>query len=90
MGGAAEGGYVAGQKDRGAGETVSDQWIHAKVKAALLGEGRLRSGHINVDVDKSVVTLRGLAHTEEERRLALALARSIKGVKDVKDELKLP
>lgn len=90
VGGAgAEAGYVGAQKDRKAGETMSDQWIHSKAKAALLANGKVRSGDINVDVFKGVVTLRGFVRTAEQRREAVETVRKIKGVVSVDDKLAL-
>jgi osmotically-inducible protein OsmY len=88
--GAGEAGYIAGQKDRTAGETVNDQWIHTKITAKLSGEDKLKSRHIDVDVNKGVVTLKGVAYSAEERRLAVALAKDTKGVTQVVDKLTVP
>ena len=81
---------MAGQKDRSTGEVLSDQWIFTKVKAGLTGEKDLNAGKIEVSVSRGVVTLKGLARTPKERRLAVAIAKTTKGVKDVVDDLTLP
>ncbi len=88
--GAGEAGYVAGQKDKTAGEAMSDQWIFTKVSSKLSGEDKLKSRHISVAVDKGVVTLSGIAYSAQERALAVALAKDTDGVKSVVDKLTVP
>jgi hyperosmotically inducible protein len=90
VGGAAETGYVVGQKERTAGETISDQWIFTKVKAAINSEGKIKSRNVSVKVRKGVVTLEGLVNTPDEKNLAVVAARGVKGVKHVQNRLKLP
>ena len=88
VGGAgAEAGYVATQKDRTAGETVSDQWIHTKVKSVLLAEKGVASGDIDVDVFKGQVTLKGVLPSESAKKAALRAAAGVEGVKKVHDKL---
>lgn len=88
VGGAgAEAGYVASQKDRSGGETMSDQWIHTKVKAALLAEKGVDSTNIDVDVYKGEVTLKGVLPSEQAKQSALRAAAGVAGVKKVSDRL---
>ncbi len=88
VGGAgAEAGYVATQKDRSTGETVSDQWIHTKVKSVLLAEKGVASGDIDVDVFKGEVTLKGVLPTAAAKKAALRAAADVEGVKKVHDKL---
>jgi hyperosmotically inducible periplasmic protein len=86
-GGAAEGGYIAGQDDRKAGETVSDQLLHTRVKAALLGASGVPSTRINVDVHKGLVRLKGVVDNADQKSKAIAAARGVSGVKGVVDKL---
>lgn len=86
-GAGAEAGYTASQKDRTAGETVSDQWIHAKVKTVLVSENGVPSGKIDVTVRRGVVTLTGVLSSSEQKGKALAAAREVKGVKSVVDKI---
>lgn len=81
-----EAGYVAGQK-KSAGETVSDQWIHAKVKSSLVAEPKVAARNINVDVDNGIVKLKGVVSSREERAAAVATARGVQGVRKVIDKL---
>lgn len=86
VGGGAEAGYVAGQK-KSAGETVGDQWIHAKVKSSLVAEPKVAARNINVDVDHGIVKLKGVVASQEERAAAVAVARAVQGVRKVIDKL---
>ncbi|MBI4676908.1 MAG: BON domain-containing protein [Elusimicrobia bacterium] len=82
----AEAGYVAVQDDRSAGQTVSDQWIHAKVKAELVTSS-VKSRNLSIKVRKGVVTLKGVLDSEAEKERALAVARGVTGVKNVVDKI---
>lgn len=87
VGAGAEAGYVASQKDRSAGETVSDQWITSKVKSQLLADPVASALRINVDTHKAIVTLNGTVGTQAEADRAVEIARSTKGVADVVSNL---
>lgn len=70
-----------------AGEEVSDAWITTKVKSALLYNRHVDGTDINVDTEQGSVTLQGHVDSDYERNKAIAIARSVKGVKSVKSEL---
>lgn len=84
------GGAQAGVDDklarqaRDSGQQVSDAWITAKVKSALLYNRNVDGSDINVDTSNGVVSLRGRFHSDTERDQAVTIARSVRGVKDVK------
>ena len=88
VGGAAEGGYVAGQKE-GTGTVVSDQWITTKVKSRLIADSKVKARNIQVITTDGVVTLRGIVFSRQEEKRALHLAEDTKGVKKVVSYLKL-
>lgn len=85
-GAGAEAGYVASQDDRSTGDTVSDQWIHAKIKAELLASS-VASRKLDIKVRKGKVTLTGVLSSADEKSRALAIARGVKGVRSVKDKI---
>lgn len=87
VGGAGEAGYVAAQEDRSAGQTVSDQWIHTKVKTELIAASGVPSGRIDVKVRRGVVTLKGVVDDADQKQKALQAARGVTGVKGVVDKL---
>jgi hyperosmotically inducible protein len=69
-----------------AGAGGQDAWITTKVKSALTSEG-LDPLHVHVDTEAKVVTLSGSVDSASKREKALAVAKGIAGVVDVKDHL---
>ena len=74
-------------------QSVDDATISTRVKTALLNDpdvGGLRGGlRIDVDTFKGVVTLSGFVRSTAERDKAIAIARKINGVTDVKSTLQI-
>ena len=66
-----------------AGQAISDTWITTKVKSTLLYSANVHGRDITVTTTDGVVTLSGELNSGAERELAIELARSIRGVKDV-------
>ena len=83
----AEGGYIAAQDDRTAGETVTDQRITATVKTKLLADPDTHAMAINVDTFKSDVTLKGIVRTQHEANRVMEVARSVSGVNSVRSKM---
>jgi hyperosmotically inducible periplasmic protein len=71
------------------GETVDDATITTRVKASLLNDSDLAVLKIDVDTFKGVVTLSGAVKSAAERDKAIALARKISGVTDVKSTVQI-
>jgi osmotically-inducible protein OsmY len=71
------------------GETIDDATITARVKTSLLNDPDVGGLRIDVDTFKGVVTLSGSVKTDQERQKAIALARRIDGVTDVKSTLQV-
>jgi hyperosmotically inducible periplasmic protein len=71
------------------GEVATDATITSAVKTKLLGDPDVKGLNIDVDTSNGVVTLTGVVHTAAERTEAMRLARNTKGVKNVKNNLKL-
>lgn len=69
------------------GTGAEDSWLWFKTKAALTAVDELRDSTINVDVENSVVTLRGTVASKAEADKAIAAAKGVKDVKDVKSVL---
>lgn len=72
------------------GEYIDDTTITTKVKASLLNDKDISGWRINVETFKGVVQLSGFANSLAERRKAVALARAVKGVKSVQDDIIVP
>jgi hyperosmotically inducible periplasmic protein len=71
------------------GDTIDDATITTRVKTALLNDPTVGGSRIDVDTFKGVVTLSGRVYTKEEETLAIALARKVSGVTDVKSTLQI-
>lgn len=71
------------------GEYLDDSVITSKVKAKLLEDKEVSGLAVNVETFKGVVQLSGFAKTEAERQKAVQLARTVGGVKDIKNDIQL-
>jgi hyperosmotically inducible protein len=61
--------------------------IRSKVKAKLIANSAIKAGDIDVGSSQGVVTLIGRVRSETIKSDAERIARSTRGVKDVKNEL---
>lgn len=86
---AAFAGCASTQRTEGAGEYVDDTLITAKVKAAVLNEPGLKSSEINVETFKGRVQLSGFVNSAADIQRAVVLAREVKGVKSVVNDMRL-
>ena len=82
-------GCASTPRHEGTGEYVDDSVITAKVKAELLNEPNLSSGSVNVETFKGVVQLSGFVHDQADINRAVEIARGVKGVKSVKNDMRL-
>ena len=71
------------------GDTIDDATITTRVKTSLLNDPDVGGLRIDVDTFKGVVTLSGRVKSKEEETKAIALARKIGGVTDVKSTLQV-
>ena len=71
------------------GETIDDATITTRVKTSLLNDPDVGGLRIDVDTFKGVVTLSGRVKAKAEEAKAVALARKIDGVTDVKSTLQV-
>ena len=69
------------------GQYVDDSGITASVKAALYNDPNYKFGQISVETYKNVVQLSGFVNSETAASKAVELARTVKGVKSVKNDL---
>ncbi|HLX23536.1 MAG TPA: BON domain-containing protein [Usitatibacter sp.] len=69
------------------GKTLDDAAITASVKTDILKDADLSVLKIDVDTKDGVVTLNGLANTEDAKTRATRLASGVKGVKEVHNNL---
>ena len=82
-------GCASTPKSEGTGEYLDDTVITAKVKAAVFQEPSLKSAEINVETFKGVVQLSGFVNSQADINKAVEVARGVKGVKSVKNDMKL-
>ena len=76
-------------RTEGTGEYVDDTVITTKVKAAMFNEPSLKSSEINVETFKGKVQLSGFVNSQGDINRAVELARTVKGVSSVSNDMKL-
>jgi osmotically-inducible protein OsmY len=74
-------------KQEGTGEYVDDSVITTKVKSSLASDDFLKSFEITVETYKGIVQLSGFVDSQKAIDKAGEIARSVKGVKSVKNNL---
>ena len=74
-------------KQEGAGEYVDDSVITTKVKSLLASDDFLKSFEISVETYKGIVQLSGFVDSQKAVDKAGEVARGVKGVKSVKNNL---
>ena len=74
-------------KQESTGEYVDDSVITTKVKSLLAADDFLKSFEIRVETFKGTVQLSGFVGSQKAVDKAVEIARSVKGVKSVKNDL---
>jgi osmotically-inducible protein OsmY len=69
--------------------TTDDASISTRVKIALLNTPQVGTQRLEAKTFQGVVTLSGTVRSQAEADQAIAAARKIKGVRDVKSELRI-
>lgn len=82
-------GCASTSTSEGTGQYVDDTVITTKVKAAIFDEPSLKSAEINVETFKGVVQLSGFVSSQGSIYKAVELARGVKGVTSVRNDMKL-
>ena len=82
-------GCAGTSQKEGTGEYVDDSVITTKVKSTIFHEPGLKSSEINVETFKGVVQLTGFVNSQADINRAVELARSVSGVKSVKNDMRL-
>ena len=73
----------------GTGEYLDDTVITTKVKAALLADPETKVLQVNVETFKGVVQLSGFVSSQGVASRAVELTRGVKGVNEVKNDMRL-
>jgi osmotically-inducible protein OsmY len=71
------------------GEYIDDTVITTSVKAAILNQPSLKVAEINVETFKGVVQLSGFVRSQDNIATAVAAAHGVKGVRSVKDDMRV-
>lgn len=71
------------------GEYVDDSVITGKVKAAIFNEPTLKATEINVETYKGDVQLSGFVAQPQDAQKAAEVARGVKGVSSVKNDIRV-
>ena len=79
----------AEERGESVGDSFDDAWIHSNIVTKLLSDPDALLRHVNVDVNYSVVTLRGAVNNEEAKAEAERMASQTAGVKRVINQLKV-
>ena len=73
----------------GTGEFIDDTVLTAKVKASIFNEPTLKSSEINVETFKGDVQLSGFVADPADAQKAAEVARGVKGVVSVKNDVRV-
>ena len=71
------------------GEYVSDSWITTKVKTALVEDPKVKATEVNVETYRGTVQLSGFVSSDSAMAEAVQVARGIKGVTGVKNDMRI-
>ncbi len=82
-------GCASTSKQEGTGEYIDDSVITTKVKAAILDEPTLKVAEINVETFKGVVQLSGFVNSQADINKAVEVARGVRGVSSVKNDMRV-
>ena len=70
-----------------AGEAIDDAALTARVKAAFVADSKVSALNIRVDSDRGEVHLSGVARDSDEMRQAVQVARNVRGVRSVRNDI---
>ncbi len=82
-------GCASTAKHEGTGQYIDDSVITAKVKAAIFHDDTLKSSEINVETFKGVVQLSGFVRSQANIDRAVEVARRVKGVTEVRNDMRV-
>jgi osmotically-inducible protein OsmY len=80
-------GCAGDRTTKSTGQVVDDNAIAAKVKSGLIADPQVKGMSVNVDVFKGVVQLSGFVDNPATAQKAVSIARSVEGVKEVRNNL---
>lgn len=80
---------TAAERNQTMTERVEDGWITTKVKSDFALDKTVSATNISVNTDNGVVHLSGTAKSRDEANRAVQIARNVKGVKAVRNEMQI-
>ena len=72
-----------------AGQNIDDATVTASVQSKLTSDRLSNFSRIDVDTERGVVTLNGVVKTAEQKSRAADMAREVKGVRTVNNNLQI-
>jgi osmotically-inducible protein OsmY len=82
-------GCASGPNKESTGEYIDDAGITTKVKAAFAADPNVKATEINVETFKGTVQLSGFVSQPGDAQRAADLARGVKGVTEVKNDIRV-
>lgn len=82
-------GCASTSKQEGAGEYIDDAVITTKVKAAIFEDETVKVAEVNVETFKGAVQLSGFVSSQASINKAVEVTRRVKGVKSVKNDMRV-
>lgn len=79
----------ATRTQQSAGEVIDDSVLTSKVKIGLIDDPITKAGQINVETYRGVVQLGGFVDNTQQKEQATKVARSVTGVKEVRNDLRV-
>ena|SRR5688500_2131970 len=71
------------------GAYMGDAWVTTQVKTGILNEPSLKVNQINVETYQKVVQLSGFVDNAASQAKAIEIAKAVKGVTSVKNDMRL-
>ena len=82
-------GCAGDRMSRGTEEAVDDSLLANKVKLAFYSDKQVSGRQIEVEASQGVIQLNGTVSSTAEAQRAVQIAQQVKGVKEVRDHLKV-
>jgi len=82
-------GCSSGPNKESTGEYIDDAAITGKVKAAFAADPNVKATEINVETYKGAVQLSGFVAQPQDAQRAADIARGVKGVSSVKNDIRV-
>jgi osmotically-inducible protein OsmY len=82
-------GCAGSETQESTGEYIDDTWITTKVKTELVKSDIVKSREVNVETFKGIVQLSGFVSSQVAMDEAVRIARNIKGVESVRNDMRI-